>query len=405
MKVLLIGAGTVGEAIARLSAGKPWLKRMIVADYDLDRASRAAALAGGDPVYTAVRIDASDRRQIVDLVRAHEIDLVMNAVDPQFVMPIFDAAFEADVNYMDMAVSLSVPHEDDPFRTPGLKLGDLQFEKAAAWKDRGRLALVGLGMDPGLTDIFAKYAQKHLFDTLDEVNVRDGGDLAIEGYPFATVFSIWTTIEECLNPPVIWEKDRGWYTVEPFAEPEMFVFPEGVGPVECVHVEHEEVLLVPRWVDCRRVTFKYALGSEFIEVLKLLHAMGLDRKDKVTVKGVEVAPRDVVAAVTPDPATVGDHMVGRAIVGTQVTGTKDGRPRECYLYQMIDAQESMRRFGLQPVGWQTGFNPVVGMELLAEGVWQGAGVLAAEAFDPDPYFEIMDRDGIHHAIEERTPAG
>ncbi len=405
MKVLLIGAGTVGEAIARLSAGKPWLKRMIVADYDLDRASRAAALAGGDPVYTAVRIDASDRRQIVDLVRAHEIDLVMNAVDPQFVMPIFDAAFEADVNYMDMAVSLSVPHEDDPFRTPGLKLGDLQFEKAAAWKDRGRLALVGLGMDPGLTDIFAKYAQKHLFDTLDEVNVRDGGDLAIEGYPFATVFSIWTTIEECLNPPVIWEKDRGWYTVEPFAEPEMFVFPEGVGPVECVHVEHEEVLLVPRWVDCRRVTFKYALGSEFIEVLKLLHAMGLDRKDKVTVKGVEVAPRDVVAAVTPDPATVGDHMVGRAIVGTQVTGTKDGRPRECYLYQMIDAQESMRRFGLQPVGWQTGFNPVVGMELLAEGVWQGAGVLAPEAFDPDPYFEIMDRDGIHHAIEERTPAG
>jgi saccharopine dehydrogenase (NAD+, L-lysine-forming) len=405
MKVLLIGAGTVGEAIARLSAGKPWLKRMIVADYDLDRASRAAALAGGDPVYAAVRIDASDRRQIVDLVRAHEIDLVMNAVDPQFVMPIFDAAFEADVDYMDMAVSLSVPHPEDPFRTPGLKLGDQQFAKAEAWKDRGRLALVGLGMDPGLTDVFGKYAEKHLFDEVDEVNVRDGGDLAIEGYPFATVFSIWTTIEECLNPPVIWEKDRGWYTVEPFAEPEMFVFPEGVGPVECVHVEHEEVLLVPRWIDCRRVTFKYALGSEFIEVLKLLHAMGLDRKDKITVKGVEVAPRDVVAAVTPDPATVGDHMVGKAIVGTQVTGTKDGRPRNVYLYQMIDAQESMRRFGLQPVGWQTGFNPVIGMELLAEGAWQGAGVLAPEAFDPDPYLQIMDRDGIHHAIEEREPAG
>jgi saccharopine dehydrogenase-like NADP-dependent oxidoreductase len=405
MKVLLVGAGTVGEAIAKLSAGKPWLKQMVVTDYDLDRARRVAAAAGGDPVYSAARIDASDRSQIVGLARQHGVDLVMNAVDPQFLMPVFDGAFEAGVKYMDMAVSLSEPHPTDPFNTPGVKLGDRQLAKADAWKERGQLALVGLGMDPGLTDIFAKHAEKHLFDEVDEVNIRDGGDLTIEGYPFATVFSIWTTIEECLNPPIIWEKERGWYTVDPFAEPEHFVFPEGVGPVECVHVEHEEVTLIPRWVNCRKVTFKYALGSEFIEVLKLLHAMGLDRKDKVKVKGVEVAPRDVVAAVTPDPATVGDHMVGRAIVGTLVNGTKDGRRREVYLYQMIDAQESMRRFGLQPVGWQTGFNPVIGMELLAEGAWQGAGVLGAEAFDPEPYFAIMDRDGIHRAIEERTPAG
>ncbi len=403
MKVLLVGAGTVGEAIARLSGGRPWLERMVVADYDVDRARRVASAAGGDPVFTAERIDASDRAAVAGAASRHGVDLVVNAVDPRFVMPIFDGAFDAGVDYLDMAVSLSAPHPSDPYRETGVKLGDEQFARDQAWRDRGRLALVGMGMDPGLSDVFAKYAAVHLFDEVHEVNVRDGGDLRIEGYPFATVFSIWTTIEECLNPPVIWERGRGWYTVEPFAEPEMFVFPEGVGPVECVHVEHEEVLLVPRWIDCRKATFKYALGSEFIETLKMLHALGLDSKEKVRVGGVEVSPRDVVAAVTPDPATIGDRMVGRAIVGTLVTGTRGGRPREVYLYQMSDARETMRRFGLQVVGYQTGFNPVVAMELLAEGAWKGEGVLGPEAFDPDPYLAVMDRYGIHHAIEERDP--
>ncbi len=403
MKVLLVGAGTVGEAIARLSGGRPWLERMVVADYDVDRARRVASAAGGDPVFTAERIDASDRAAVAGAASRHGVDLVVNAVDPRFVMPIFDGAFDAGVDYLDMAVSLSAPHPSDPYRETGVKLGDEQFARDQAWRDRGRLALVGMGMDPGLSDVFAKYAAVHLFDEVHEVNVRDGGDLRIEGYPFATVFSIWTTIEECLNPPVIWERGRGWYTVEPFAEPEMFVFPEGVGPVECVHVEHEEVLLVPRWIDCRKATFKYALGSEFIETLKMLHALGLDSKEKVRVGGVEVSPRDVVAAVTPDPATIGDRMVGRAIVGTLVTGTRGGRPREVYLYQMSDARETMRRFGLQVVGYQTGFNPVVAMEMLAEGAWKGEGVLGPEAFDPDPYLAVMDRYGIHHAIEERDP--
>ena len=403
MKVLLVGAGTVGESIARLSGGRPWLERMIVADYDVDRASRVASAAGGDPVFSAERIDASDRAAVAGLASRHGVDLVVNAVDPRFVMPIFDGAFDAGVDYLDMAVSLSAPHPGDPYHQTGVKLGDEQFARDQAWRDRGRLALVGMGMDPGLSDVFAKYAATHLFDEVHEVHVRDGGDLRIEGYPFATVFSIWTTIEECLNPPVIWERDRGWYTVEPFAEPEMFEFPEGVGPVECVHVEHEEVLLVPRWIDCRKATFKYALGSEFIETLKMLHALGLDSKEKVRVKGVEVSPRDVVAAVTPDPATIGDRMVGRAIVGTLVTGTRGGRPREVYLYQTSDARETMRRHGLQVVGYQTGFNPVVAMELLAEGAWKGEGVLGPEAFDPDPYLAVMDRYGIHHAIEERDP--
>ena len=237
MKVLLIGLGTVGEAIAVLSAGRPWLEKMVLADYDVDRARRVQARVGGDAArFPAVRIDARDRAGIRALIEAHGVDLVMNAVDPRYVMPIFESALDAGTTYIDMAVSLSEPHPTDPYHQTGVKLGDRQFELADRWRERGQLALVGMGMDPGLTEVFAAHAAKHLFDEIDAVHVRDGGDMHIEGYPFATVFSIWTTIEECLNPPIIFEKDRGWYTTEPFSEPEMFPFPEGVGPVECVNV-------------------------------------------------------------------------------------------------------------------------------------------------------------------------
>jgi saccharopine dehydrogenase (NAD+, L-lysine forming) len=402
MRILLIGAGTVGEAIAKLTAQRDWCEQMVIADYDLSRATAVAQAIGQPDRFTAVQADAGSEQQLVELVREHRADLVMNAVDPQFVMPIFRAALEAKTNYMDMATSLSRPDPTRPFEEPGVKLADEQFAMMEAWARSGQLALLGMGMDPGLTDVFASYAKKHLFDEIDEVHVRDGGDLAIEGYAFAPVFSIWTTIEECLNPPVVWQ-DGDWHTTQPFSAPELFPFPEGIGPVECVNVEHEEVLLVPRYIDAKKVTFKYALGSDFIEKLKTIHALGMDRTDRVSVKGVEVAPRDVLAAITPDPATVGDRMVGRAIVGTWVIGRKDGKPREVFLYQMTDAAETWRRDGLGAVAWQTGFNPVIAMELLANGSWKGSGVLGPEPFDPDPYLALLDRYGIHHAMVEMEP--
>ena len=179
---------------------------------------------------------------------------------------------------------------------------------------------------PGCRTSSRATPQDHLFSEIDEIGVRDGANLVVEGYDFAPSFSIWTTIEECLNPPVIWEADRGWYTTAPFSEPEVFDFPEGIGPVECVNVEHEEVLLIPRWVKAKRVTFKYGLGDEFIDVLKTLHKLGLDRTEKVRVGGVEVSPRDVVAAVLPDPATLGDRMRGKTCAGTVGHGHGQGRP-------------------------------------------------------------------------------
>lgn len=398
MRILLVGAGGVGAAFTAIAARRDFYETLVVADYDLGRAERAAAT---DARFVAAQVDASSAESVAALAREHRCTHVMNAVDPRFVMPIFDGALAAGADYLDMAMSLSRPHPEAPYSRPGVKLGDEQFAKAGEWESAGRLALVGIGVEPGLSDVFARYAADHLFSEIDELGVRDGANLTVEGYDFAPSFSIWTTIEECLNPPVVWEKDRDWFTTEPFSEPEVFDFPEGIGPVECVNVEHEEVLLMPRWVDAKRVTFKYGLGNEFIDVLKTLHKLGLDRTDKVRAGGVEVSPRDVVAACLPDPATLGDKMRGKTCAGLWVTGTgTDGRPRSTYLYHVVDNEWSMREYGHQCVVWQTAVNPVVALELLATGVWAGAGVLGPEAFDAQPFLDLLTAYGSPWGIQE-----
>lgn len=392
MKILVVGAGGVGAAFAAIASRRSFFEQLVLADIDVSRAQRTVDRLG-DPRVTAIALDASDARSVAAAIGAHGSTIVLNAADPRFVVPIFDGCFAAGATYLDMAMSLSHPHPSDPYAQVGEKLGDYQFDRSSQWEERGLLALGGMGVEPGLADVFARYAADHLFSAIDEVGVRDGSNMVVKGYDFAPTFSIWTTIEECLNPPVIWEKDRGWFTTEPFSEPEVFVFPEGIGPVECVNVEHEEVLLVPRWVDCNRVTFKYGLGDEFIDVLRTLHKLGLDSTDPVSVRGQQVSPRDLVAACLPNPADLTDEIEGKTCAGTWVTGTgTDGNPLEVYLYHVADNAETLARDGAQAVVWQTALFPVVAMELIAAGVWSGAGVKGPEAFDAVPFLDMVKDD-------------
>jgi saccharopine dehydrogenase (NAD+, L-lysine-forming) len=400
VRILLVGAGGVGGAIIRIAARRAFPEAVVVADYDAGRAEKAVA-AVGDARFTAARVDAADEAAVGALLAEYRCDVLLNATDPRFVMPLFRAALAGGATYLDMAMSLSHPHPERPYELPGVKLGDDQFAMAQEWETRGQLALVGIGVEPGLSDVFARYAADHLFDRIDELGVRDGANLAVRGYDFAPSFSIWTTIEECLNPPVIWEQERGWYTTEPFSEPEVFDFPEGIGPVECVNVEHEEVLLMPRWIDARRVTFKYGLGAEFIDVLRTLHKLGLDSTTPVRVGGVEVSPRDVVAACLPDPAGLGELMSGKTCAGVEVSGTgRAGAPRRVYLYHVVDNAWSMSEYGAQAVVWQTAVNPVVALELLATGAWQGTGVLGPEAFDAVPFLDLLTAYGSPWGMRE-----
>jgi saccharopine dehydrogenase-like NADP-dependent oxidoreductase len=401
MRLLILGSGGVGSAAALIAARRPVFDEVVLADYDLARAEAAAA-ATSDHRFSARQVDASDQAAIQALMADVAADAVLGATDPRFTMPIFQAALSQRIHYLDMAASLSVPHAERPYEQTGVKLGDAQFALAEQWAQSGHLAIVGMGVEPGLSDVFVRHAADELFSEIDEAGVRDGANLVVDGYDFAPSFSIWTTIEECLNPPVIYEKERGWYTTEPFSGAEIFDFPEGIGPVECVNVEHEEVLLIPRSIDVKRADFKYGLGQEFIDVLQTLHKLKLDSTEPVSVAAtladgtratVCVAPRDLVAATLPNPAELGPRMSGKTCAGVWVRGTgKDGRPRSTYLYHVVDNEWSMREYGAQAVVWQTAVNPVVALELIATGQWSGAGVVGPEALPARPFLDLLAGD-------------
>ncbi len=389
MKVLLIGVGGVGEAIAKVSQKRDWLEKMVLADYDLERVKAVQPHLGNSDKFAVEKIDARDTSQVVQLARKYNVDLIMNAVSNFYNDIIFDAAYEAGCNYLDMAMS------DD-----GANMGSYEWKQAKKWANKGLLAILGNGMDPGVSNIFAKYASTELFDEIDEIGIRDGAALEVSGYEFAPSFSIMDAIEECTNSPVVWEKDRGWFEVPLFENIELFSFPEGIGPQEVVDIEHEELVMIPRYIPCKRVTFKYGLGEKFINVIKVIKMLGLHSKQPVNIKGSWVAPIEMMAAVLPTPASLGDKMTGKTCVGTWVTGTKDSKSREVYIYQATDNEESMREYGCQAVSLQTATGPVITMELLAEGKWKGKGVHSPEAFDPMPFLQRMADYKFPYKIKE-----
>jgi saccharopine dehydrogenase-like NADP-dependent oxidoreductase len=400
MKALVIGAGGVGRAIANIAVRRPFITSMVIADRTLSRAEEAVYRVK-DPRFSAAQVNAAELEDLRELIRRVDPDVVINAVDPRFVMPIFLACEIENTNYIDMAMSLSRPHPQYPHRETGVKLGDEQFARDWNWEERKIYALVGMGVEPGMSDIFAKYAKDELFSRIDSITVLDGSNLRVEGADFAPSFSIWTTIEECLNPPLVWEDGRGWFTTEPFSEIEVFDFPEGIGPVECVNVEHEEVVLIPQKIDAKKVNFKYGLGAEFIQILKTIHMLGMDKKENVDVQGVSVSPRDLLAASLPDPATLGSRMKGKTCAGTLVKGLdKSGNPKAVYIYNVIDNQWSMKEYGDQAVVWQTAVNPVIAMELIDKGIWKPLGVNGPEWFDAKPFLDLLEEYGTSWLIRE-----
>ncbi|MFM7462574.1 MAG: saccharopine dehydrogenase family protein [Actinomycetota bacterium] len=400
MKALVIGAGGVGRSIANIASRRSFITSMVVADRTLSRAQEAVQRVR-DPRFSAAEVNAAELEDIRDLIRRVNPDVVINAVDPRFVMPIFLACEIENTNYMDMAMSLSRPHPLYPYRETGVKLGDEQFARDWNWHERKIFALIGMGVEPGMSDVFARYANDELFSRIDSITVLDGSNIRIEGYDFAPSFSIWTTIEECLNPPIVWEDGRGWFTTEPFSELEVFNFPEGIGPVECVNVEHEEVILIPQKIDAKKVNFKYGLGTEFIQILKTINMLGLDRKENVDVQGISVSPRDLLTASLPDPATLGERMRGKTCAGALVRGLdKSGKAKAVYLYNVVDNEWAMKEYGDQAVVWQTAVNPVIAMELIDRGEWKPLGVNGPEWFDPKPFLALLEEHGSSWKIRE-----
>jgi saccharopine dehydrogenase-like NADP-dependent oxidoreductase len=401
MKLLIIGAGGVGTSAAMIikRAGKEgeWAEKVVISDYNLERAKEVEKLVG-DPRFVAEKINAREPESIKAVIEKHGVTFVMNAVEPLFNETIFDTCFAAGVGYLDCAMTLSTAHPEKPFELSNIKLGDYQFERHEAWEKAGLTAIAGSGVEPGMADVFAKFAAVRLFDSVDEVNVRDGDNYS-GGGDFG--FSVWTTIEECLNPPVIWEKGKGWFTTDRFSEPEIFSFPGGLGDIEVVNVEHEEVLLVPRVIDCNRVTFKYGVPRDMRRLLLNLEAVGMaDKNRKIKVGDAEITPRDFLVKVVPSPVDSSNNMVGKGCAGTWVTGTKDGKKRSVYLYQLADNQECIKKYTTNSVVAQTAVGPVIMLELIDKGIWNLKGVHGPESFDPDPFIERLAKYEFPAAIRE-----
>lgn len=402
MKALIVGTGGVGQSIAaiakRRGAQGAWLEKMVMADYDPARPQELCAKLG-DPRFVPEQVDAGDSDAVAALATKHGVDIICNLCAPNFNPPLLEAALKAGTHYLDTAMTLSEPHPTDPFHKCGKKLGDDEYALSPEFEKIGKYALAGFGVEPGMADFFARYAADHLFDEIDEIGIRDGSNLEIPGAKGISFgFSIWTTIEECNNPAIVFE-NGDWHTVEPFAELEKFWLPEGIGEVEVGHVEHEEVIQIGRYADrlkgVKKATFKYALGDEFMQAMEIFRSVNIDKKEKIKVGDVWVAPRDVIAAAAPDPNEIGKQYVGKTAAGTYVVGKKDGMERKVYLYQVADNKECVEKYGTQVVVAQTAFTPVITMELLAKGSLGSkpgdpkSGVHNPEAFDADDYVALM----------------
>ncbi len=402
MKALVVGTGGVGQSIAAIAKRRDpngeWLEKMIMADYDLAKA-QAAVDRLDDPRFVAEKVDASDPDDVAALAKLAEVDILMNLCAPNFNPSLLQAALKAQVHYLDTAMTLSEPHPTDPMHKCGVKLGDAEYALSPEFEKIGKYALAGFGVEPGMADFFARYAADHLFDEIDEIGIRDGSNLEIPGAKGISFgFSVWTTIEECNNPAIVYENGEV-HTIEPFAELENFWLPEGIGEVEVGHVEHEEVIQIAHNADrlkgVKKATFKYALGDEFMQAMEIFRSINIDKAEKIKVGDVMVAPRDVIAAAAPDPNEIGKLYVGQTAAGTYVTGKKNGMERKVYLYQVADNKECVERYGTQVVVAQTAFTPVITIELLAKGSLGSkpgdpkSGVHNPEAFNADDYVALM----------------
>ena len=421
MRMMLTGAGAVGECILKMLEKRDpkgeWLSYVLLADFDLKRADEVKSHLEQErkfrkgTQYETAQVDARDREALTALMREHRIDFVMDAASPFVSNFIFDAAFEAGADYASMG-TWSVP-KDHPEFGKGFEGAYLEpmtkynFDRHEAWKEKGQMACICLGIDPGVVNVFAKYAAEYLFDELLEVHVKDGGNLTppeSEKDEIIFGFNVWTVLDEVMNPNAEWSREGGFLIEDAFAGEEDFRMPDPFGVNHLVKVEHEEVVTMPRYLEkygLQKASFKIALDDNLLNALKVLDKLGLRNIHSVQVGDVKVVPRDVVAACAPQPKDIGEDMTGGMCVGVDCIGIKDGEKKEYFIYQPFDNQEALRDFGLQAVVAQTGFGAALAIELMGRGIWKEAGVFSPEYFPSRPYMDLMEEAGLVYQIQER----
>ena len=393
MKVLVLGAGAVGTVSALKFVKEAVLEKLVIADAVSARASLLADRLNDSRV-SAISLEAGDRAAVASAIRHSGATLVLNAALPATNLEVMRACLLAGCDYIDLA---SAGTDAD-----GIPKMEDQFALDAEFKAAGRLALLGMGADPGTTNVYAAYAAKHLLEVVTELRVRDGDNSVCHGHEgFIASFSPWVMIDECLCQAVSYRNGR-YQMEQPLSGLEQFDFPE-LGVLNCYYVDHEESKTLPRFFPGARVIdFKLCMADSTVETLRVIKRLGLSSKKRVRVGNNSIAPRDLVVSLLPEPKDLAGRMRGKTCVGTLAKGFKNGEPRAFYIYNVSDHEAAFRELGVQATAYQTGIPPVIAARLINSGVWRGSGVMSPEQFDPDPFLRCLAQEGMPWHVRDDT---
>jgi len=392
-KVLIIGAGGVGGVVTHKCADdSDSFSEIVLASRTLSRCEKIQTqvrkLRGRE--IEIAQVDADDVAQTVALIKRVQPALVINVALPYQDLPLMDACLEAGVDYLDTA-NYEPPDE-------------AKFEYKWQWDYQGRfesagiMALLGSGFDPGVTNVFCAYAQKHLFDEIDYVDILDcnGGD---HGHPFATNFNPEINIREITQRGRYWENGE-WVEIDPMSQSRMFDFPE-VGERKAYLLYHEELESLVKHIDgLKRIRFWMTFGGEYLTHLRVLQNVGMTRIDPVEYEGREIVPIQFLKALLPDPSTLGENYTGKTSIGCLIEGRKDGKPRKLFIYNVCDHEESWKEVRAQAVSYTTGVPTMVGAKMMLTQQWRGRGVFNVEQYDPDPFLKELAVRGLPWHVKE-----
>lgn len=383
-KVLIIGAGGVGGVVAHKCAQVPEVfGEIMLASRTKSRCDAIAAQIGRS-IRTA-QVDADNVPELVSLIKGFTPDIVVNVALPYQDLHIMDACLETGVDYLDTA-------NYEP-------LDEAKFEYKWQWayqerfREKGLMALLGSGFDPGVTNVFCAYAQKHHFDEIHQLDIIDcnAGD---HGKPFATNFNPEINIREVTARGRYWERGE-WVETDPLSWSMSFDFPDGIGKKKCFLLYHEELeSLVRNLKGIRRARFWMTFSDNYLNHLKVLENVGMTRIDEVDFQGRKIVPIQFLKALLPDPASLGPLTKGKTCIGCLMKGVKNGKERSYYIYNICDHEASYREVQSQAISYTTGVPAMIGAKMMLTGEWKQPGVWNMEQLDPDPFMKALNMHGL-----------
>ena len=382
-RVLIIGAGGVGGVVTHKCAQVPEVfSEIILASRTIEKCERIARRLPR-PIRTA-QVDADNVPETVELIRGVSPDLVINVALPYQDLAIMDACLETGVNYLDTANY--EPREEARFTY------EWQWPYHGRFKEKGIMALLGSGFDPGVTNVFCAHARRNHFDEIHTIDIMDC-NAGSHGHPFATNFNPEVNIREVTARGRYWE-NGAWVEVDPLTVHETFDFP-GIGPREMYLMYHEEMESLARFFpEVRRMRFWMTFSQEYLTHLRVLQNVGMTRIDPVSFQGCEIVPLQFLKALLPEPSLLGQNYTGKTCIGCLIRGTKDGKPRTYYVYNICDHAEAYREVKAQAISYTTGVPAMIGAMMILTSAWKGEGVFNMEQFDPAPFMEKLPLHGL-----------